>query len=98
MNIPADCNFILRRYDKVPTIPFRVHGYQEQARSVPFDVNGITACTLFIKQKGTRDIALQSGWKDETEKVRTQLAAAHERPVKKEPVVIMRKRGRPRKK
>lgn len=86
-------NFILRRYDKAPHLRFVVGAYREQVESVPFEVDGVTACTLFIHHSTTRDLAVQKGWKDETEQVKSFFSKP-EPEVKTKP---QQKRGRPRK-
>jgi len=90
-------NFILRRYDRNPQISYVIAGYTERATSIPFEVSGVLANTMFIRDKGTRDIALQSGWKDETQMVRSYLE--NKKSIEEESVIIEKpKRGRPRKK
>jgi hypothetical protein len=97
----TNCNFILRRYDKVPTIKFIEYGYNERVESVPFEVDGKVANTLFIRDQGTRDRCLRKGWKDETEVVRSffknketvESVSDGSAIIKEKP-----KRGRPRKK
>lgn len=60
--------YVLRRYDKSPTQPWLMAAYTEQVTSVPFEMDGIVAATLFVRDKFTRDRALKIGWKDETER------------------------------
>ena len=93
MNVEQS-NFILRRYDKASHLPFVVSAYREQVKSVPFEVGGVTACTLFITDIHTRDLALQKGWKDETEKVKAWFSKDDTEEI----IPPKTKRGRPRKK
>lgn len=96
----SNCNFILRRYDKNPTIKFIEYGYRERVTSVPFEVDGKVANTLFIRDRGTRDRCLRKGWKDETDMVRSffQKTESVESISDESAIIKKPKRGRPRKK
>ena len=59
--------YCLRRYDKVANLPLLVVGYTEQVTSVPFEMNGTVAATIFVKNIHTKNRAVKIGWKDETE-------------------------------
>ena len=72
MSVPQ-FNFALRRYDKLHTLPLVMVSYTESITSVSFSVDGVEACTLFVRDEFTRDRALKYGWKDETESVRQEI-------------------------
>ena len=79
--------FCLRRYDKVPNLPILLVGYTEQVTAIPFELNGLLAATLFVKNVHTKDRALKMGWKDETEAYRKQLELQNKEKLKKEIVI-----------
>ena len=79
--------YVLRRYDKSPTQPWLMAAYTEQVTSVPFEMDGIVAATLFVRDKFTRERALKIGWKDETERYNAIMAEDKLRKQKEEAVV-----------
>ena len=80
-------NYVLRRYDKNPKQPWLFSAYTEQVTAVPFEINGILAATLFVRDKNTRDRALKMGWKDETDAYKKQVKLQEAEQLKKEAVV-----------
>ena len=79
--------FVLRRYDKDPNLPWLMVGYTEQVTSVPFEMDGVKAPTLFVVSPHTRDRALKIGWKDETKRYNAIMAEQRMRKQKAEAVV-----------
>lgn len=60
---------VLRRYDRSPKLDIRFSGYDITLKSVPFEIDGVTALTLFFPV-GKENAALRAtklGWIDETE-------------------------------
>lgn len=60
--------YILRRHDKSPDLPWLFLSYTGQVTSVPYEMDGVRAPTLFLGNKYARDRALKLGWKDETDR------------------------------
>lgn len=79
--------YCLRRYDKSPNLPWLFAVYTEQVTAVPFELNGILAATLFVKNPTTKDRAIKVGWQDETEAYNMQVESQKIEQVKKEAVV-----------
>ena len=79
--------YVLRRYDKSPNLPWLFAAYTEQVTSVAFEMDGVIAATLFIKNPHTRDRAVKIGWKDETERYNAIMAEDKLRKQKEEAVV-----------
>ena len=79
--------FCLRRYDRVPNFPILMAAYTEQVTSIPFNLNGVIASTLFVKSVHTKNRALKMGWKDETSEYNMQVEAQKLQQSKKEAVV-----------
>lgn len=59
-------DYVLRRYDKIATLPFMLVAYNETVTSIPYEMDGVSACTAFIKHKTTVDRYTKLGWIDET--------------------------------
>lgn len=64
--------YVLRRYDKLPTLPFLLVGYKESVTSIPFKMNGIMACTAFLEHITTVNRYTKLGWIDETEAMKEE--------------------------
>lgn len=79
--------YILRRYDKSPDLPWLFLSYTGQVTSVPYEMDGVRAPTLFLGNKYARDRALKLGWKDETERYNAIMAEEKLRKQKEEAVV-----------
>jgi hypothetical protein len=66
---------VLRRYDRTHTLPMRFASYDVNIVAVPYEMNGISACTLFFP-KGkdhAANRACKLGWHDETAKWRVKV-------------------------
>ena len=79
--------YCLRRYDKNPNQSWLVAAYTEQVTSVPFELNGVVAATLFVRSPHTKDRALKIGWKDETDEYKKHLQSIDIEKKKEELVV-----------
>lgn len=79
--------FCLRRYDKSAKLPWLFAAYTEQVTSVPFELNGKVAATLFVRDINTKNRATKLGWIDETDQYNLQVEAQKLKESKKEAVV-----------
>ena len=79
--------YCLRRYDKNPHQPWLLAAYTEQVTSIPFELKGVVAATLFVRSIHTKDRALKIGWIDETDAYKKQVELQKTEQLKKEAVV-----------
>jgi len=71
-------NFVCRRYDKSPDLPWLEATYEETVEARPIELDGVVAATLFIKREDMRERAVALGWKDETTRWNAQNVTASE--------------------
>ncbi len=64
----SDFKFVLRRYDRNPNITLRVGGYDEVSNSMPVEIDGVVASTVFLNSENVFKRFIKLGWKDETER------------------------------
>lgn len=64
----SDFRFVLRRYDRNPNITLRVGGYDEVSNSVPVEIDGVVASTVFLNSENVFKRFIKLGWKDETQR------------------------------
>ena len=58
--------YVLRKHGINPSQSQIFVAYMETLHSVPIDIFGVEACTIFTEHSTTRDRAVRLGWKDET--------------------------------
>lgn len=62
-----DGKFVLRRYDWDADLPWLFASYTENVDSIPTEVNGKRAATIFLSDDDARIRACKLGWEDETD-------------------------------
>ena len=94
--------FVLRRYDRFPEINMIFVSYEETTNTFVTEYNGKKATTLFLKTESARSVALNKGWKDETEEYNKHLQKEQEivdsEKLSKKQTTISKKANSPKKK